>query len=242
MKFVEALIREPAVLGFGLLFLVGLGLPLLETFSRAITDSNGRRSTIVMRCLTGEAPLWVVYWLFGIVGGVLAGVVALFAAMLSPILGITLMSLYATWWTISLWQCGRNVAYRFFAFLARGLLLFGLLGGVLSLSGLIFNDDAIPPSILTVLVVLFAMQFVLVYVVAFFTGYGAKGRIRVSSAMALGMHRMRSADLGIQERPEDEKRREQEGTRYLEKGRMYAGDSDSHANGFGGGFGGGASC
>ena len=64
MKFVEALIREPAVLVVALFFLGGTGLPIMDAFFKAITDTNGRRSTIFRRCLAGEAPLWVVYWLF----------------------------------------------------------------------------------------------------------------------------------------------------------------------------------
>lgn len=57
MYIVDALIREPAVLVVALLFLSGIGLPIMDALSKAITDANGRRSTFCRRCLAGEAPL-----------------------------------------------------------------------------------------------------------------------------------------------------------------------------------------
>ena len=231
MNIVVAFIREPAVLVVAFLFLAGIGLPILDAFSKAITDANGKRSTIVRRCLAGEAPLWVVYWLFGIIGGVLAGLFSLFAATASPILGIVLMSLYAISWAISLWQCARNAAYPILGYLARGLLVLCLLGFVLPITGLVVLGDGVSSSLLSVLGALLAIQFVLVYVVAYGTGFAAKGSmsargiVRNSEGLARGMHRARSADIGIKERPQDRKRREDEATRLRKELGDLAGDS-----------------
>ncbi len=219
MKIIEAFIREPAVLVVALLFLAGIGLPIMDAFSKAITDTNGRRRTIFRRCLAGEAPLWVVYWLFGIVGGVLTGLISLFAATFSPTLGMVLMAVYATWWVASLWQCARNAEYEIFTYLARGLLVVGLLGFLLPVAGMVALGGDIPSSLLTGLSLLLAIQFVLVYIAAYTTGFAAtgtvthRGSLRMSREMLRGMYRIWSSDTGVQETRAKMRRRENEDVR-----------------------------
>ncbi len=231
MKIVFAFIREPAVLVVALLFLSGIALPILDAFSKAISDADGKRSTIVMRCLKGDASLWVVYWLFGIVGGVLAGLLSFFAATASPVLGIVLMALYTGWWSISLWQCARNAAMPHLTYLTRGLLVLGLLSGAALLSGLFVISDSLSSSLMTISIALLAGQFVLVYVTAYLTGFAAagtmsyRGTVRSSPEMARGMHRTRSADIGVKERPQDRKRREDDAARLRENLGDVAGDT-----------------
>lgn len=138
----------------------------------------------------------------------LAGLVSIFAATVSPSLGIVLMGGYVGWWSISLLQCARNSAFEI---LAPGLLVLGLLASFVSFSELI---------------VLFLVQFIVFCLASFvFSGFAAKGRIRVSPAMARGLHRARSVDIGIQELPDARQRREDEVARFLEELRAYPGDS-----------------
>ncbi len=223
MNIVVAFIREPAVLVVALLFLAGIGLPILDAFSRAITDASGRRSTIVRRCLTGEAPLWVVYWLFGIVGGVLAGLFSLFAATASPALGIILMASYGIFWAISLWQCARNAAFDFLVYLTRGLLMLGLLAGAVLLSGFVVLSANVSSSLLSALCIFLAVQLVLAYFAAFRTGFAASGTMshrgthRISPEMLRGLHRNWTADQDRNEHPRHRKQREKEQTRLWEE-------------------------
>ena len=171
IKIAFALIREPMVLVAAAVFLIGFGLPLVDLFSRAISDRNGLRSTIFRRCLKGEVSLWVVYWLLGIVGGILATLIALFIATASPILGMLFMSVYVVWWSISLWQCALNAAFSILTYLTRGLLVFGFLIGAVLLSGVIDINDALSSRLITVSISFLAIQFVLVYCVSYYLGF-----------------------------------------------------------------------
>ena len=178
IKIALALIHEPMVLVAAVVFLIGFGLPLVDLFSKAITDRNGLRSTVFRRCLKGDVSLWVVYWLLGIVGGILAGLIALFIATASPILGMIFMSVYMVWWSISLWQCALNAAFLFLTFLARGLLLFGFSIGAVLISGMIDINDAISSLLITVSISFLAIQFVLVYCVSYYLGFSGRKTAR----------------------------------------------------------------
>ncbi len=223
MTIVFAFVREPAVLVVALLFLAGIGLPIMDAFSKAITDADGKRATILKRCLAGEAPLWVVYWLFGVIGGVVAGLISLFAATASPILGIVLMASYGIFWAISIWQCARNAAFEILMYLTRGLLVLSLLAGASLLSGFVVLSAAMSSWLLTASSVLLAIQLVLVYVTAFLTGFAGSGTMshrgthRLSLEMLRGMHRNRNADNGRNEHPRHRQQREKDQTRLWEE-------------------------
>lgn len=126
------------------------------------------------------------------------------------------MSVYGTWWVASLWQCARNAEYEVFTYLARGLLVIGVLGVLLPVTGMVALGGDMPRSLLTVLSVLVAIQFVLVYIAAYTTGFAAtgtmthRGTMRMSREMHRGMHRIWSSDSGTQETPEEMRRREKE--------------------------------
>ena len=178
IKVALALIHEPMVLGVAVLFFIGFGLPLIDLFSNAITDRNGLRSTIFRRCLKGDVSLWVVYWLLGVVGGILAGLIALFIATASPILGMIFMSVYVVWWSISLWRCALNAAFLILTFLARSLLVFGFVIGAVLISGMIDINDAISSLLITVSISFLAIQFVLVYCVSYYLGFSGQKTAR----------------------------------------------------------------
>ena len=171
IKIAFALIREPMVLGIAVVFLIGFGLPLVAFFSKVITDRNGLRSTIFGRCLKGDVSLWVVYWLFGIVGGILASLITLFISTASPILGMLFISVYLFWWSISLWQCALNAAFLILTYLARGLLVFGFVIGVVLISGIVDINDAMYSRLSAVLISFVAIQFVLVYSASYYLGF-----------------------------------------------------------------------
>ena len=178
IKVALALIHEPMVLGVAVLFFIGFGLPLVDLFSNAITDRNGLRSTIFRRCLKGDVSLWVVYWLLGVVGGILAGLIALFIATASPILGMIFMSVYVVWWSISLWRCALNAAFLILTFLARSLLVFGFVICAVLISGMIDINDAISSLLITVSISFLAIQFVLVYCVSYYLGFSGQKTAR----------------------------------------------------------------
>ncbi len=157
--------------------------------------------------------------------------VSFYAATYSPDLGIVIMSLYAIWWAISLWQCARNASFRSLKILTRGLLLLALVGGAAHISGLIVLREDNIPLLLNILGWLLGGQFLLIYIVTFFTGFAATLQVRVSSELSQGMHRARAADLGIQELPDDQQRRERAGARFLEEGTMYPGDVGGNSHG-----------
>jgi hypothetical protein len=171
IKIAFALIREPMVLGITVVFLIGFGLPLVALFSKVITDRNGLRSTIFGRCLKGDVSLWVVYWLFGIVGGILASLITLFISTASPILGMLFISVYLFWWSISLWQCALNAAFLILTYLVRGLLVFGFVIGVVLISGIVDINDAMYSRLSAVLISFVAIQFVLVYSASYYLGF-----------------------------------------------------------------------
>ena len=178
IKVALAIIHEPMVLGVAVLFLIGFGLPLVELFSNAITDRNGLRSTIFRRCLKGDVSLWVVYWLLGVVGGILAGLIALFIATASPILGMIFTSVYVVWWSISLWRCALNASFLLLTYLARGLLVLGFAIGAVLISGMIDINDAISSLLITVSISFLAIQFVLVYCVSYYLGFSGQKTAR----------------------------------------------------------------
>ena len=178
IKIVLALIHEPMVLGVAVLFLIGFGLPLVDLFSKAITDRNGLRSTIFRRCLKGDVLLWVVYWLLGVVGGILAGLIALFIATASPIFAMIFMSVYVVWWSISLWQCALNAAFLILTYLARGLLVAGFVICAVLISGIVDINDAISSRLITVSALFLAIQFVLVYCVSYYLGFSGQKTAR----------------------------------------------------------------
>ncbi len=223
MNIVVAFIREPAVLVVALLFLAGIGLPILDAFSKAITDANGKRGTIVRRCLAGEAPLWVVYWLFGIIGGVLAGLFSLFAASASPVLGIVLMASYGVFWAISLWQCARNAAFEFLTYVTRGLLVLVVLAGAVFLSGMVILEPSTRSWLLSTMIAFVAIQFTIVYFTAFLTGFGASGIMshgsnhRHSLNMLRSKLRNRMSDHNSREHPRHRQQREKDETRLWEE-------------------------
>lgn len=166
------------MLAAAVLFLVGFGLPLVDLFSKAITDRSGLRSTIFRRCLKGDVSLWVVYWLLGVVGGILAGLIALFIATASPILGMIFMSVYVVWWSISLWRCALNAAFLFLTYFARGLLVVGFAIGAVLVSGMIDINDAISSRLITASISFLAIQFVLIYCVSYYLGFSGQKTAR----------------------------------------------------------------
>jgi hypothetical protein len=173
-----AFIREPMLLGVVILFLIGFGLPLADVFFKVIADRNGLRSTIFKRCLKGDVPLWVVYWLLGVVGGILAGLIALFISTASPILGMLFMSVYVVWWSISLWQCALNAAFLILIYLARGLPVAGFVIGAVLISGIVDFNDAISSRLITVSISFVAIQFILVYCVSYYLGFSGRKTAR----------------------------------------------------------------
>lgn len=88
------------------------------------------------RALRGEEMLWKVFWIYGIVFGlVLAGLrfaVISFSPMASmPLLGVQLV--YLVWISISIWRCAFNVDWHGWGYIARILVVLGILGAIAGL-------------------------------------------------------------------------------------------------------------
>ena len=91
----------------------------------------------VSRFWRGRGRLWVVYWLYGVLGSailtaLLAAPVA-FAGMsaIYYLIMLAVVAVYTVWIVVSVWRCAFNVDREMWAYLARGLTVFWALNVVL---------------------------------------------------------------------------------------------------------------
>lgn len=102
------------------------------------------------RAWRGEEKLWKVFWLYGVVGGivlqtlitVLAGVGGMFLA----IPGLILMLAFAVWNIVSVWRCAWNAKAKVWGYIVRVLcVLSGLsyVSTLLAVGGMMFVGSAV---------------------------------------------------------------------------------------------------
>jgi len=117
-------------------------MPITENPSETPSGSPpGRKAHFIQRCIHGQAALWKVYWLAGVVGSwVLATIVInlIHFGLFPPLLGIAVLLAYGIWAAISIWRCAFNTAWRGWGYAARAVIvLTGLLAIIELIRGLI---------------------------------------------------------------------------------------------------------
>lgn len=78
----------------------------------------------------GRGRLWVVYWLYGVLGSaILTALLALPVALAGVsavyyLVALAVVAVYTVWIVVSVWRCAFNVDRELWAYLARGLTVF----------------------------------------------------------------------------------------------------------------------
>ena len=102
----------------------------------------------IKRTWLGEEKLWMVFWIYGVVGGsvvqFLCDELVAVGLVGRPILVVPM--LYDIWASIVIWKCASNTNQQIWGTLARSLAVLSLIGVPLSGFNLFFGSGAMPSS------------------------------------------------------------------------------------------------
>lgn len=113
----------------------------------------------IKRAWNGQEKLWKVYWLYGVLLGIVAQVIFLGLEILSAIggfyivacvLATLLLLAYAVWSNVALWRCAWNAKATFWGYVVRILVVISAITYAFMfkglLMGMLMSEPAVTPS------------------------------------------------------------------------------------------------
>jgi hypothetical protein len=91
---------------------------------------EGVSNSFITLYWTGRGKLWKIYWIYGIAGGWLAGILIGISVRLSGVSPRALMAVFLPfniWVLVSVWRCAFNAENRTWGYVARVAVLIGFI-------------------------------------------------------------------------------------------------------------------
>ncbi len=89
---------------------------------------------LIKRAWKGEEKLWKVFWLYGVLAGIVLNLL-LTVLIGNPLLAKLILLPYSVWVLVSLWRCAWNAGAKFWGVIARILVVINIISYVFALIG-----------------------------------------------------------------------------------------------------------